>query len=194
MYKADEYGNINLMDNVKAGYSLMGEAQGLIQGGFSLDKLGAARHLLAGASDFFRGLRHQFSDEEDEEGLAEADDYGEYWEQERKSVFMFSGCKDEQTSADAFIAGKHVGTYLEFPLFISNNPRCDVLGIPRDYEARCWLGYALRGGRHLFHVGESLLKNMQILQRTRDLLQQRYSQVPQLSCGYQFNLNAPMRI
>jgi len=22
---------------------------------------------------------------------------------------MFSGCKDEQTSADAFIAGKHVG-------------------------------------------------------------------------------------
>ena len=31
VYKADEYGNINLMDNLDAGMELMGEAQGLIQ-------------------------------------------------------------------------------------------------------------------------------------------------------------------
>lgn len=34
----------------------------------------------------------------------------------------------------------------------------------------------------------------QILQSTRELLQQHYSQIPQLSCGYSFNLNSPFRI
>ncbi len=97
VYKADEYGNVNLMDNLKAGLALMGEAQGLIQDGFTLKNAGAAKQLLAGASDFFRGLRHEFSGEEDEDGLYEAD--GGNWAGEQKSVFMFSGCKDEQTSA-----------------------------------------------------------------------------------------------
>lgn len=46
---------------------------------------------------------------DDEEGLQEVDDFGNDWSQEGRSVFMFSGCKDEQTSADAFINGRHVG-------------------------------------------------------------------------------------
>ena len=32
---------------------------------------------------------------------------------------------------------------------------------------------------------------MQVLQNTRALLKQRYQQVPQLSVGYQFDLNRP---
>lgn len=36
--------------------------------------------------------------------------------------------------------------------------------------------------------------NVKILQNTRALLQEHYSQIPQLSCGYQLNLNSPFRI
>jgi len=34
----------------------------------------------------------------------------------------------------------------------------------------------------------------EILQNTRSLLSEHYSQIPQLSCGYQFDLNSPFRI
>ena len=110
VYKADEYGNVNLMDNMEAGMALLGEAQGLIQGGFHFENSGGAQHLLAGATDFFRSLQHESSGEGGS-GLAAEDDFGEDWSREQRSVFMFSGCKDDQTSADAFIAGKHVGKY-----------------------------------------------------------------------------------
>ena len=33
----------------------------------------------------------------------------EDWVHEGKSVFIFSGCRDDQTSADANIGGSHVG-------------------------------------------------------------------------------------
>jgi metacaspase-1 len=99
IYKADDDGNINLMDNVEAGMSLMGEAQGLIQGGFTFEKLGAARHLLAGASDFFRGLRHEFEGGDDE-GVQQAGDYGQLWVREGNSAF-----KDERTSVGELVAG-----------------------------------------------------------------------------------------
>ena len=107
VYKAEGDGRISLMDNFRAGMHLMGEAQGLIEGGFTIEKVGAAKHLLAGATDFFRGLRHEFDEEggEDEQGLYKLQSLDD----EQRSVFMLSGCKDEQTSADAFIMGKHVG-------------------------------------------------------------------------------------
>lgn len=38
------------------------------------------------------------------------------------------------------------------------------------------------------------LPAIQILQNTRALLQENYSQIPQLSCGYQFDLNNSFRI
>ena len=82
----------------------------MIQGDFTLSDAGEARHLLAGATSFFRGLKHQFEGD-DEEGLQAVDSFQEDWSREGKSVFMFSGCKDEQTSADAFINGRHVGKY-----------------------------------------------------------------------------------
>src|SRR6266700_427716 len=33
----------------------------------------------------------------------------EDWKGEKKHVFMYSGCRDDQTSADATITGSHVG-------------------------------------------------------------------------------------
>lgn len=109
VYRAQGDGQISLMDNFRAGMHLVGEAQGLIQGGFTMEKVGAAKQLLAGATDFFRSLRHEFDEEGegDAEGLYRKDSLIE----EPRSVFMLSGCKDSQTSADAFIMGKHVGEY-----------------------------------------------------------------------------------
>ncbi|KAJ9655482.1 hypothetical protein H2198_005668 [Neophaeococcomyces mojaviensis] len=166
VYRTDEDGNVNLMDNLEAGMQLMGEASHLIQGGFSFNNFGEAAQLLGGAKDFFRGLQHQFSDDDNDtqNGLAAQSDFAEDWSREGKSVFMLSGCKDEQTSADAFIMGKHVGAmswaFLET--------------MKRDYQ---WN-----------------ISYVQLLQNTRELLQQNYSQVPQLSCGYSFDLNRPFRV
>ncbi|EXJ57420.1 hypothetical protein A1O7_07768 [Cladophialophora yegresii CBS 114405] len=98
------------MNNLRAGAELIGEASHLIRGDFSFDDVGEARHLLAGATSFFRSLKHQYEGDYDE-GLRHADDdfRREWGWEEDKSVFMLSGCKDEQTSADAFINGRHVG-------------------------------------------------------------------------------------
>ncbi|RMD39256.1 hypothetical protein DV735_g5876, partial [Chaetothyriales sp. CBS 134920] len=167
VYKTDDDGNVSLMDNVQAGFELAAEASCLIQGGFSVDKLGAARHLISGASDFFHSLKHQLHDEEDgapTEGLRNRHDFAQDWSREERSVFMFSGCKDDQTSADAFIQGKHVGAMSDAFLRVMKT----------DYN---W-NYSY----------------VQILRGTRQILQQHYSQVPQLSCGYQFDLNRPMRV
>ncbi|KEF60370.1 uncharacterized protein A1O9_01930 [Exophiala aquamarina CBS 119918] len=108
VYRTDDDGNVNLLDNLRMGAELIGEASHLIRGDFSISNAGEARHLLAGATSFFRGLKHEF-DGNDREGLQEVDNFGNDWSQEGRSVFMFSGCKDEQTSADAFINGRHVG-------------------------------------------------------------------------------------
>jgi hypothetical protein len=94
------------MDNIKAGARLLGEANDLINGGFSYRKVGEAQELLAGASSFFKGLRHM--GEQEEEGLSGGEFEGQYGS-ERKMVTMFSGCKDDQTSADARIRGEATG-------------------------------------------------------------------------------------
>ncbi|RMZ80784.1 hypothetical protein DV737_g2868, partial [Chaetothyriales sp. CBS 132003] len=176
VYKPDADGNIGLMDNVQAGIALAQEASSLIQGGFSFQKIDAAKHLIAGATDFFQSLKNQFSggdgdgDGDDNNnrasgsGLQIQDDFGDDWSREERSVFMFSGCKDDQTSADAFIQGKHVGAMSDAFLRVM---KTDV-----DWN----------------------YSYVRILQGTREILQQNYSQVPQLSCGYQFDLNRPMRV
>ena len=106
VYRSDIDGQINLMDNLRTGAHLVNEAQHLIHGGFSYRKIGEAEHLLAGASDFFKGLRHL--GEQQEEGLAGNQFAGEYGS-EQKMVTMFSGCMDDQTSADARIGGQATG-------------------------------------------------------------------------------------
>jgi metacaspase-1 len=96
------------MDNVQAGMQLMGQASHLIQGGFTIEKVGEARSLLAGATDFFRGIMHR-PPETDQYGLGQSDTANEWQAEGIKNVWMYSGCRDDQTSADANIAGAHVG-------------------------------------------------------------------------------------
>ena len=97
-----------MMDSFKQGMHLVGAADHLIQGAerFDPSAIGDAKQLLAGATDFFHGLKHM--GEQHEAGL-EAELSGHDYSQEHKFVTMFSGCKDEQTSADASIGGSHVG-------------------------------------------------------------------------------------
>ncbi|KAJ9629074.1 hypothetical protein H2204_009014 [Knufia peltigerae] len=161
-HRTDDDGNVNLMDNLKQGAELIGEASHLIRGDFSYDSEGEARHLLAGATSFFRSLKHEY-DGDYQEGLQENNNYDD-WAREGKSVFMFSGCKDEQTSADAFINGRHVG-------------------------AMSWAFLETMKTDYYWNISY-----IQILQNARALLQENYSQIPQLSCGFQFNLNSPFRI
>ncbi|KAF1952899.1 peptidase C14 [Byssothecium circinans] len=107
VYRTDADGQISLMDNLRKGAQLVGEAQDLFQRGFRYDKMGEAKELLAGATDFFRGLKH-LGEQEQEEGLQEGAFVGEYGS-EKKMVTMFSGCRDDQTSADARIEGQSTG-------------------------------------------------------------------------------------
>jgi hypothetical protein len=106
VYHSDENGNVSMLDNVKTGMGLLSEASLLIQGGFTMSKVVRAKELFAGASTFFHQLKH--AGEQQEEGVGE-EHFVEDWKSEHKFVTMFSGCRDDQTSADATIAGESVG-------------------------------------------------------------------------------------
>ena len=83
VYRTDEDGNINLVDNLKEGFALVGEATHLIQGGLRFDRLGEAEQLYAGATDFFKGLMHQGGDSEGGRGSGgdglQQEDFEEDW-------------------------------------------------------------------------------------------------------------------
>lgn len=93
VYRSDEDGNINLMDNLDAGMQLFSEASHLLQGNLTFDRIGEAAQLFGGAKDFFQGLKHQFDDRGGDtiNGLAPEKDFAQDWAREGKSVFMFSG-------------------------------------------------------------------------------------------------------
>ncbi|KAK3066817.1 hypothetical protein LTR53_016670 [Teratosphaeriaceae sp. CCFEE 6253] len=162
VFRADEDGNVNQLDNVQAGMRLMGAASHLIQGGFTMGSVNEAEGLLAGATDFFRGLSHR-PGRTDQYGLRESDTYDEYESEGVKRVWMYSGCRDDQTSADASIAGSHVGAM-----------SWAFLETMREY-----------GPRQSY---------VQVLQNTREVLRGRYQQVPQLSVGFEGDLNYELRI
>lgn len=106
VYRSDGDGNVSLMENVEASVSLLHQAGGLIQGGFTMDKFMQAKDLFGQASTLFKRFQH--SGEEQEEGVGE-EHFVEDWKSEHKFVTMFSGCRDDQTSADARIGGSSVG-------------------------------------------------------------------------------------
>ncbi|PVI05314.1 peptidase C14 [Periconia macrospinosa] len=108
VYRSDAEGRISLLDNVRKGVQLVAEAHELFSRGFTFDKAGEAKQLLAGATDFFRGLKHAGEQQEEEEGLQDGQFVGQYGS-EKKMVTMFSGCRDDQTSADASIGGESTG-------------------------------------------------------------------------------------
>ncbi|KAI9324704.1 peptidase C14, caspase domain-containing protein, partial [Zopfochytrium polystomum] len=76
------------------------------------------------------------------------------------TVIQWSGCKDDQTSADTRINGQPTGAMSwAFITAVKELPEGSYL---------------------------------QILRRVRQLLDGKYSQIPQISCGYEFNLTAKL--
>lgn len=105
VYRTDDDGKISIMNNVKAGLNLVMEADNLLEGRYGLNSVAAAKQMLGDANNFFQGFRHQHHGPA---GL-ESDNTGRDWSREQKFVTMYSGCRDEETSADAYIAGRNCG-------------------------------------------------------------------------------------
>jgi metacaspase-1 len=109
VYRPDADGNVNLIDLAKKGMELVQGAHALLRGGLTDRSVDDAKMLLGGATDFFRGVTHRGEGGEvDEDGLAK-EQFSENWHDEGKDVWMFSGCADDQTSADTAIAGLATG-------------------------------------------------------------------------------------
>jgi len=157
VYRSNENGDVSLVDNINQGVHLAAAARALIQGGFSMEKVNDAKQLLAGAHSFFHGLTHRH--ESTPEGLGE-EHFVEDWQSEGKDVWMFSGCRDDQTSADTSIANEQTGAM-----------SWAFIHTMKQYPGQSYV---------------------EILQRTRALLAQKYSQIPQLSVGGQYNLDQPV--
>jgi hypothetical protein len=108
VYRPNSYGQVNLIDNVKQGISLANAAVNLVHGGFSAAKINDAKALIGGAKSFFAALQHRPDGPVNEHGLGE-EKFVEDWKHEGKDCWMFSGCADNQTSADTSIAGAATG-------------------------------------------------------------------------------------
>lgn len=114
--------------------SLLNQASGLIQGGFTMDKLVRGKALFAEAATLFK--RFQGNNEPQEDGVYE-EHFVEDWNSEHKFATMFSGCRDDQTSADASIGGESVGAmswaFLETmkrnpnPTYLNVSLQCNAL-------------------------------------------------------------------
>lgn len=100
VYRTDDDGKISVMDNLKAGVNLALEADNLLNGRYGLNSVAAAKQMLGDANNFFQGFRHQHHGPA---GL-EADTTGRNWSREQKFVTMYSGCRDEETSAVGLIS------------------------------------------------------------------------------------------
>ena len=157
VYRSDDDGNVNMVDNIKEGMHLMAEGADLLSGGFSMYKLQEAEDMYAGATNFFRSFKHMGHHEP--EGLGQDDRFGRQYAGEQKQVSMFSGCRDEQTSADARINGVNEGAMTW--AFLETMKRTG--GNPSYVEALQDTRYCLRNSN--------------------------YPQVPQLSVGVQWDLN-----
>lgn len=182
VFRPDAEGNVNLMDQIKKGVGLVRAAEHLIQGGWSKDKVSDAKMLLGGATDFFQGLHHARGEAVDEDGLAQ-ENFREHWETENKDVWMFSGCRDDQTSADANISGAATGAMSwAFIGTMKEHPELSYVEVRKagDSPERLRSGWVLTEG--------------QILQTTRERLLNNYAQIPQLSCGGHYDLDQPLLV
>lgn len=131
-YRPDADGNINMVNNLKEGVNLAMQASSLLQGGFSMDRLDDARSFVAEAATFFHSLHHQ--PEADENGLVD-EGFHEDWRSEAKDAWMFSGCADDQTSADTSIRGLATGAMSwAFMNVMRENPQQSYLDVSQQRE------------------------------------------------------------
>jgi hypothetical protein len=132
VYRPNSAGQVNLIDNVKQGINLASAAINLLHGGFTAAKVNDAKQLIGGAQTFFKSLHHRPDGPVNEHGLGE-ETFVEDWKHEGKDVWMFSGCADNQTSADTSIAGAPTGK-LTILLNVGriDTGRCHVLWIHQN--------------------------------------------------------------
>lgn len=109
VFRPDAEGRVNLINNVKQGVSLAMQASSLLRGGFSTEKVGDVQSFVGDARSFFHKLQHPQAPA-DESGLAD-ETFMEDWRNEGKDVWMFSGCADDQTSADTSMQGLATGIF-----------------------------------------------------------------------------------
>lgn len=135
-YRPDADGNINMVNNLKEGVNLAMQASSLLQGGFSMDRLDDARSFVAEAATFFHSLHHQ--PEADEQGLVD-EGFHEGWRNEAKDAWMFSGCADDQTSADTSIRGRATGAMSwAFMNVMRENPQQSYLDVSQQSISDPW--------------------------------------------------------
>ena len=116
VYRPDADGNVNLVDMVRRGIGLMRATGDFFQGDFSMGKIREARALLSDARELWHTLKHrrearwggEGGNEVDEDGLV-PESFEEDWASEGKDVWMYSGCADDQTSADTSVGGLATG-------------------------------------------------------------------------------------
>jgi hypothetical protein len=109
VYMADASNSITLIDPVKQGIALLSSASHLLRGGFSMSKIQEAKSLLASTTSLLASLKHSgHHTPVNESGLGE-ETFVEDWKSEGKDVWMWSGCRDDQTSADTSIDGEATG-------------------------------------------------------------------------------------
>jgi hypothetical protein len=107
VFRPEADGRINLVNEVRQGMNLAMAASEIFHGGFSANKVRDVEDLIGNAKTFFHGLRHP-QQAADENGLAD-ENFSEDWKNEGKDVWMFSGCADDQTSADTSMQGQPTG-------------------------------------------------------------------------------------
>ncbi|KAJ3019829.1 UNVERIFIED_CONTAM: hypothetical protein HDU68_010486 [Siphonaria sp. JEL0065] len=154
-YRPDANGKMSPIDMLKKGMSIAVGVKGLLQGGFSMDKVNEAKRLFADA----QGLAAAFKgDAGDESGAYQEERFNEN-SGAPKMVFCLSGCRDEQTSADTSFNGKASGA-LTYAILS-----------------------ALQANKNLSYE--------ELLVQLREFMKDKYSQIPQLSCGIAVDPNSP---
>jgi hypothetical protein len=136
VYKSDDDGNVSMIDNLKQGVHLLGEANDLFRNGFSFNKMAEAQDLYAGATSFFRSFKHMGEDQP--AGLGQDANFAEN-AGDQKMVTMFSGCRDDQTSADANIGGMAEGAMSwAFLEVMRQTPNPSYLSVSNDLVLVGW--------------------------------------------------------
>jgi hypothetical protein len=170
VYRPNSRGEVKLIDNVKKGINLATQAYQLMQGGFNARKIQDAKVLIGGAKSLLASFQRR-PQEHNEHGLGE-ENFVENWKTEGKDVWMFSGCADDQTSADTSIAGAATGL-------------SPIIFVVKELIETGAMSHAFINTMRQ-NPDQSYV---QVLQSTRAGLAGKYQQIPQLSCGGEYDLN-----
>lgn len=152
VYRSDNDGNIRQLNGLEAGMRLISEARRLLSGSFGLDQVDQARDNYAGATSFFSSFKHRHRIS----GLGE-DEFARDWPRDAaKTVTMFSGCRDNETSADAQIHGVSEGAMSwAFLESLKSNPDPTYVEVS---HARHFAFRIVADGSQALHATRALLK------------------------------------